>query len=94
MDEPDQLKDLRAAEQINLSYGHVLLEGLDQARRHQRGEKVGKAGRQPRKQPKRTFTPEQITDMSTSTEPLAVVAKRVGTSKETVRGFRNSWKAP
>lgn len=43
MDEPiDQLADLKAHELSDSYTDHVLLDGLDQLRAHQRGERVGR----------------------------------------------------
>ena len=92
MDEPiDHLKTIQADERVNLSTNYVELFGLDELRRHQRGEKVGKPRKvkDQTKQRKKLFTPSQLEDMSYSNDPLPVIAARCGTSKETVRRYRN-----
>lgn len=92
MSEPiDQLKAIQADERVNLSTNYVELVGLDELRRHQRGEKVGKPRKvkDQTKQRKKLFTPAQLEDMAYSNDPLPVIALRCGTSKETVRRYRN-----
>lgn len=92
MEEPiDQLKALQADERVNLSSNYVELFGLDELRRHQRGEKVGKPlkVKVQTRQSKKVFTPAQLEDMAYSNDPLSVIAKRCDTSRETVRAHRN-----
>jgi hypothetical protein len=89
-DTTDQLAALQADERVNLSSGYLDFVGLDEVRRHQRGERVGKPRkvREQTKQRKKVFPPQQLEDMAYSTDPLSVIAKRCDTTKETVRAHR------
>lgn len=89
MEPVDHLKAIEADARLNLSSNYVELHGLDMARAHQRGEHVGfRYAPKRAKQPKRTFTEEQIKDMSFSPDTLGVVALRNGTTKPTVAFYR------
>lgn len=86
----DHLKAFERASRENLSTNYVDLFGLADLRAHIRADKTGEPVAQPKpsKQAKREFTPEQIRDMETSTDPLTVIANRVGTSHQTVSTYR------
>ena len=76
----DHLKAFDRASRENLSTNYVDLFGLDELRAHIRADKMGRPAEPPKsiRQSKRQFTPDQIRDMETSMDPLAVIAKRVG----------------
>jgi len=82
-EEIDHMKAFEALA-ISQSTDHVDLMGLDEARAHQRGEKVGKRVIMK----SRRFSEQQVRDMMHSRDPVEVIARRNGTSRITVQTYR------
>ena len=89
-DPDDQLGQFRALERENLSTGYVSINGLVDAREHQRQDRLGVQQVSKRVRSVRKFTDEQIYDMMFSTDPVVDVATRNGASCGAVRSYRRA----
>lgn len=91
-DPDDQLGPFRAKERESLSTGYVSINGLADAREHQRQDRLGVQEGTKRVRSVRKFTDEQIYDMKFSTDPIVDVAARNGASRGAVQAYRRSAK--